>query len=98
MAVNLKPYEFAQTPGNPFRVLKHASHYLRLTGPERGEILYIQGGHVHAENGPPLTTDEIPEWFHEAVMGCTRPALEAVGWAGPYPEEPVRAARRRESR
>jgi hypothetical protein len=67
---------------------------LRLSG--EGEALYIQHGQVVCETGEALTEDEWPEWFLPALMLCTREALQAVQWGGPYPEPvPVSRGRRR---
>jgi hypothetical protein len=92
MPVNFQVQEFAMTPSSPLRQLVREHHYLRVTG--EGESLYIQHGQVVSETGPALDEDEWPEWFLPAVLLCSREALEAVEWPGPYPE-PLPAARGR---
>lgn len=42
--------------------------------------LYLKGGAVYWEDGKPVPSEMLPEWFEEEIRKCSRDALLEVGF------------------
>ena len=70
--------------GMPYTV--QARNYLMLSAD--GQRLYVQNGQVwNGENSPPLSDDQIPDWFYDQIRMQSPDARREVGYLLPEDRE-----------